>query len=163
MAIIRSNGRKRKSSKKSRKSTPAKRSSSSRSYRKLPVKAAGSYPTKVGPFKLTKVKIDGRTAYKITGFAKKAAKIVFREDKAADFMRRRKKEIDAGLFGGSSSTSKSSTKRKSKSRVKSRRKKARANPSVSKADQAFIDELLNNPSDDYDFELDEFDFDDDIY
>ena len=73
----------------------AKKSSDPRSYRNIPEKAAGSYPKKVGNFKVVKTKVDGKVAYKITGFSKKPAKIVFREDKAAEFMRRRAKEAKA--------------------------------------------------------------------
>ena len=72
-----------------------RKSSDSRSYRNIPEKSAGSYPKKVGNFKVVKTKVDGKVAYKITGFAKKPAKIVFREDKAAEFMRRRAKESKA--------------------------------------------------------------------
>ena len=90
--------RKKSSRKKSRvpaRKNRAKKSSDSRSYRNIPEKSAGSYPKKVGNFKVVKTKVDGKVAYKITGFAKKPAKIVFREDKAAEFMRRRAKESKA--------------------------------------------------------------------
>jgi len=126
----------------------AKKSSDPRSYRNIPEKAAGSYPKKVGNFKVVKTKVDGKVAYKITGFAKKPAKVVFREDKAAEFMRRRKKELGALANPG-----KSSSRRRRKNPIA-----LRNNPM---SDEQFIEAMLRNPMED--FEMDEVFFDDDEF
>jgi len=125
-----------------------RKSSDSRSYRNIPEKSAGSYPKQVGPFKVVKTKVGGKVAYKITGFAKKPAKIVFREDKAAEFMRRRKKELGALANPG-----KSSSRRRRKNPLA-----LRNNPM---SDDQFITAMLRNPVED--FEMDEIFFDDDEF
>ena len=143
--------RKKSSRKKSRvpaRKKRAKKSSDSRSYRNIPEKSAGSYPKQVGPFKVVKTKVGGKVAYKITGFAKKPAKIVFREDKAAEFMRRRKKEL-----GALANPKKSSSRRRRKNPLA-----LRNNPM---SDDQFITAMLRNPVED--FEMDEIFFDDDEF
>ena len=158
MAIIRTNGRKKKSTRKksTRKASTRRKTTAKKSTRRKTTsvsrKRVGSYPKKAGRFSVQVTKKNGRKVFIISGFAKKKNKVMYDEKKVAEWMKARAKEEKGAPKPKRRAASKkrAPTKRKrTTARRSSKKKRARKNPM---SDEQFIASMLRNPLDDFDME-----------
>jgi len=162
MAIIRTNGRKKKSTRKksTRKASTRRKTTAKKSTRKKTTasrKSVGSYPKKVGRFSVRVTKKNGRKVFIISGRANKGVKTMYDEKKVAKWMKARAKEEKASAKPKRRAASKkrAPTKRKrTTARRSTKKRRARKNPM---SDEQFIASMLHNPLEDFDME--EFVFD----